>query len=112
MRILVCGGRYNADALTVARYLDPYRTQAPLVIQGGANGADYLAKQWAVRSGVHYAEVPALWDTHGRKAGPLRNQAMLALKPDVCIAFPGGRGTDNMISLCVQHNTPVVGVPV
>lgn len=108
MKILVCGGRYYADALTVGRWLDPYHNQAPFIIQGEAPGADYLAKQWAIRSGVHYAGVPALWDTYGHKAGPLRNQAMLALKPDVCMAFPGGRGTASMVSLCLRHNIPVV----
>ena len=38
------------------------------------------------------------WDGLGRKAGPIRNQRMLDDgKPDLGIAFPGGRGTADMV---------------
>jgi hypothetical protein len=36
---------------------------------------------------------------HGRAAGPIRNQAILDEgKPDLVVAFPGGRGTTDMVS--------------
>jgi hypothetical protein len=39
----------------------------------------------------------AEWDKHGRAAGPIRNQQMLDDgKPDLVLAFAGGRGTDDM----------------
>lgn len=31
-------------------------------------------------------------------------------KPDHCVAFPGGRGTNDMIVRCRRHNIPVTVV--
>ena len=37
--------------------------------------------------------------THGKGAGPIRNQRMLdAGQPDLVVAFEGGRGTADMIT--------------
>jgi hypothetical protein len=42
---------------------------------------------------------PAQWDRYGEAAGPIRNAWMLEFgKPDLVVAFPGGRGTADMIS--------------
>jgi len=45
--------------------------------------------------GLSYKVVahPADWDTHGKAAGPIRNQGMLDLGPVVVFVFSGGRGT-------------------
>jgi len=110
MKILVCGGRRYGDAKTVAHYLDHFRGQVTMVIQGGAQGADRLAKQWAEGHGVHCAEVIALWNTYSRAAGSRRNIAMLELKPDLCIAFPGGPGTADMVRQCKRTNVTVIEV--
>jgi hypothetical protein len=65
------------------------------VIHGGANGADYIAGRWAQDTGgIPVEEFPADWNRHGNSAGPIRNQEMLDKgKPDLVVAFPGGRGT-------------------
>ena len=101
MILLVCGGRDYADYETVCWALEPYLpfpvTQL-LLVQGGALGADALAKRWAQERGVAVAEYPANWDYFGKAAGPVRNNTMLRwAKPDVVVAFPGGRGTDHMV---------------
>lgn len=77
-----------------------------LIIQGGAKGADALAKRWAIEHGIHSVEVSALWDAFGKSAGYRRNAAMLLLKPDYCIALPGGRGTADMIAKCKAKGIP------
>jgi len=101
MRVLVCGGRDYADAKSVFAVLDNIRREyGPLtVIQGGASGADALARKWcATEPRVHMVNEPADWKTHGRAAGPIRNQKMLTEhKPDLVLAFPGGRGTADMV---------------
>ena len=66
-----------------------------------------MGRQWAVANGVHYAEVPALWDRYGNKAGTLRNTAMLLLTPEYCIAMPGNTGTANMVRQCKKMGIPV-----
>lgn len=112
MRVLVCGGRDYDDKARVWAALDDLCVREGLmdehnilpdyrrlvIIHGGARGADALADSWAVHSGVPFIVEPADWGTHGRAAGPLRNQKMIdAHKPDLVIAFPGGRGTADMI---------------
>jgi len=36
-----------------------------------------LGIEWAEANGIEVARFPADWDTHGRAAGPIRNQQML-----------------------------------
>lgn len=100
MRLLVCGGRDYADGDAVFRALDMARAErgVALVIHGAARGADTLAARWAAARGVPAQAFPADWETHGRAAGHIRNARMLREgRPDGVIAFPGGRGTADMI---------------
>jgi hypothetical protein len=82
-------------------HLDAYHAmQGPIavIIHGGAKGADMLAEKWAVYNGVRHQKFAADWAAHGPAAGPIRNRRMLVEgKPDVVIAFPGGRGTADMV---------------
>lgn len=97
MRILVCGGRDYDDWKTLYAALDALEKPCAL-IEGGARGADRLAREWAAANRVPVLTFNAEWETYGRAAGPIRNQRMLMEgKPDIVIAFPGGAGTANMI---------------
>jgi hypothetical protein len=111
MRVLVCGGRDYSDRNFMDHYLrlfDRNRGPIKLIISGEARGADTLAKEWAVGCGCPYLGFPADWDKHGKAAGPIRNQQMLDEgKPDVVIAFKGGRGTADMISRAERAGIPV-----
>lgn len=99
MKVIVCGGRDYQDRDAVFAALDKAHAKRPfeMVIHGGARGADTLAGQWAELRGIFSARVDALWDAHGRAAGYRRNRAMLELFPEGVIAFPGGRGTADMV---------------
>ena len=100
MRVLVCGGRDFRDREAVYAALDSLHAEHGfyVVITGGANGADRLSVEWARERGVPTEIYKADWDRIRRRAGPLRNQRMLAEgKPDLVVAFPGGAGTANMI---------------
>ena len=80
---------------------DQYGNTLPkcTIISGGAKGADDTAIDWAVVSWTGLEVYPADWKKHGRGAGHIRNQQMLDEgKPDIVLAFPGGRGTENMIA--------------
>jgi hypothetical protein len=107
MILLVCGGRGFNDW---AKFCDAMRglPVAPtLIIEGDARGADRLAKTWASLEGVHCATVPPLWKQNGNAAGGDRNAAMLTLRPDYCLAMPGGSGTADM-----KRKASAAGVPV
>lgn len=81
-----------------------------VVIQGGARGADALAAKWADHNGVPLVTYPPLW-SRGRKAGPERNAFMLMdSRPDLVIAFPGGRGTADMVSRAKAAGIEVIEI--
>lgn len=107
MILLVTGGRNFVDFESFASAMRGLPSPVDLIIQGGARGADALAKRYAKQQGIHCAEVLAMWDFSGKAAGGIRNSAMLLLKPDYCLAMPGGTGTADMVKKC-----EVAGVPV
>lgn len=111
MKILVCGGRDYNDwdefvmQMHVVAQLNGSITH---IISGGARGADFLAKVYAQTCNLNYDEYPADWDKHGRMAGPVRNQKMLDYgRPDHVVAFPGGRGTADMVRRAKQQGFKV-----
>jgi aspartokinase-like uncharacterized kinase len=98
MRALVCGGRNFDDRDAVFSALDELKPS--FVIEGGARGADTIAWLWAKRNlpSECRMSIEARWDKHGRAAGAFRNQQMLDEgKPDIVVAFPGGKGTADMV---------------
>lgn len=101
MRVLVCGGRDFKDYGLCLSYMDRLHAEVGItcIIHGGARGADELADWWASRwAGIESVEYEADWDKHGRAAGPIRNQLMLDEgRPQIVVAFPGGRGTADMV---------------
>lgn len=109
VRVIVCGGRDFADREAVYRALDRLNSLRRIVelIEGGAPGADRMAADWAAERLVKLTEVRAEWDRYGPSAGPKRNRKMLELKPDGVVAFPGGRGTMDMIRAATEAGVPV-----
>ena len=111
MRVLVCGGRDYADMDRVREALDGLDPAPEYLIEGGARGADRLAKGWAHMRGVPVLTYPAKWDEFGKRAGILRNAEMLEHgKPDLVVAFPGGRGTADMVQRAERAGVPVMSV--
>lgn len=99
-RVLVCGGRDFRAADHLFSTLDRLHLTHGFtaLIEGGARGADRLARRWAKSAGVPVESYPADWDTYGRSAGSIRNRQMLVEgRPDLIVAFKGGSGTDNMV---------------
>ena len=114
MRVLVCGGRDYSDTETLFSTLDKLHKKNPIscIISGAASGADAIAISWAKDVGIGYEAYPAQWNKHGKSAGPIRNQQMIDEgKPDYCVAFPGGRGTADMVTRCRVQNILVIIVP-
>lgn len=109
MRVIVCGGRDYANGPKVATTLLDLNITA--LAHGGATGADELAKVFALMAGVPTTEYPPRWGEHGKAAGPIRNQRMLdEFKPDAVVAFPGGRGTADMVRRARAADVRVIEV--
>lgn len=103
-RVLVTGSRDWPDDYTVEEALNDLESRSarpgdPFVVVHGAcpTGADVYASRWVARwrgypvDGSEYVTEethPADW-SRGRKAGPERNAAMVALGADLCLAFIG-----------------------
>lgn len=107
MKVLVCGGRDYDNWYKVDKTLQRLYTGTGefIIIEGGAKGADFLARVWAVYNDIEYIEVPADVKKYGSpKAFFIRNQEMADMKPDICVAFPGGTGTADMVSRCRKQN--------
>jgi hypothetical protein len=100
MKVLACGGRDFDDREAVYAYLDALNSEQAIseLIEGGARGADTLAGDWADERGISHRIFEANWDKYRAAAGPIRNKQMLDEgKPDLVVAFPGGKGTANMM---------------
>lgn len=131
-RILVTGGRSFSNLEIVHATLKDLPEEAVLV-HGNARGADALCRDcWHALDRVHEAH-PADWEgpcdpaickpghrltnytgrsTYCPAAGIRRNQVMVELGADLLIAFPGGRGTRDMVHRCQQAGIGVMTLSV
>jgi len=129
-RLLVCGGRTYSNAVMVYRTLDALHAEHHFTdfIQGGASGADALARDWAItHPEITRWECKATWRDlshpdavikvrasdgvrYDAKAGHRRNTRMLEWKPDIVVAFPGGDGTANMVDQARAANVEVIEI--
>lgn len=111
MRVIVCGGRNYYDKRHIRRFLDEFHAKTPItvLIQGGALGVDFLAKHWGNINSIRVEEYAMDIKANTNNAGHVRNLEMIIKgKPDLVIAFPGGKGTRNMIRQARENNIPVV----
>jgi hypothetical protein len=125
MRVLVCGGRDFTDQEFVIRTLDRLSLKWPktppdeygnwlpavTIIAGEAQGVDVHAAAWAMVNHTNYRGFAADWAKHGKAAGPIRNQQMIQEgRPDLVVAFPGGRGTADMVARAKKAGIEVMEI--
>lgn len=121
IKVIVAGSR----TLNKASYVDTAVAQAfnkwmseyqdnwkqytqPEIVSGGARGVDFEAEMYAKRKSLPLKVFMADWDTHGKKAGMLRNHDMASYADRLIAIWDGAsKGTLNMISLMVSKNKPV-----
>ena len=115
-KVIVTGGRGYMDKMRVFVELNAERPS--IVVHGackkkgseGLSGADRWADEWGnEQEGVDVQRYPANWTKYGLGAGPVRNQVVVDEHPDAdtCLAFPGGRGTADMVRRCRKAGIPV-----
>lgn len=110
-KVIIAGGRdfddwsylVNASMNTLKHVLYEMEYDV-MVFCGKAKGADTLGERFAKIHNFEVKEFPADWDTHGKKAGFLRNEEM-AREADMLIAFWDGesKGTKNMIDNALKY---------
>lgn len=129
MRVIVCGSRtwgvapYNASTSEIELAQAQRNTLGVRVaalsvvaahvevIVGGALGADTYAELEARSLGLDVTVVQPEWQRYGKRAGMIRNQAMLDRKPDLVIAFTrdilSSKGTRHMVTIARKAGIPV-----
>jgi hypothetical protein len=120
VRILVTGSREWTDwQLTSKALLDATLgvdwRKVTLVHGDCPSGLDRMADQLARSMGMTPEPHPADWDRHGRAAGPIRNQEMVDLGADICLAFfhpaAENRGTSDCAARAKRAGIPVKRYP-
>jgi hypothetical protein len=111
VRILVTGGRDFTDYDLVIDRMDFVCSKFPgatiEIVHGGARGADHLVGAYSKMRGYKTTTFMAEWDIYGKAAGPVRNTQMIATKPTLVVAFPGGRGTADMCRKAADACIPI-----
>lgn len=108
MTVVVTGSRDWKDRRVIVQRL----LQLPdgtTIVEGGARGADTIARYAARALGFEVFTVDADWSAHGKAAGPMRNRRMLNRKPDLVLAFwrNKSKGTADCISEAERRGIPV-----
>jgi len=111
-RVLICGSRDFDNMQLISGMISQFDKDT-VIIEGGASGADTIARQAAQAVGLKVIEFPADWNKYGKAAGPIRNQKMLDEgKPDVVYAFykdrSKSRGTKHMVSIAKAKGITVL----
>jgi hypothetical protein len=112
LRVLITGSREWDDRETIYAILKAL-PPGSVIVHGDADGADSIAAVLAESMG-HTAEPHPVsketWKTVGPAAGPLRNQRMVDLGADLCLAFPrsGSRGTWDCVRRARKAKIPHV----
>jgi hypothetical protein len=105
-RVIVAGGRAFNDYALMRRELDAFFSEMgarPIIVSGGAKGADMLGERYAKEHGLFVIQVPVpyhLWDSLGRGAGYTRNNIMADIATHLAAFWDGqSRGTKHMIDI-------------
>jgi len=115
---------HTLDKLSIkfSSFYNPHDNWLPndiMVISGGAKGVDSAAIDWAVVNWCISAVYEADWDKYKKAAGHIRNQLMIDSEvPKVngiyqnkniyLIAFPGGKGTEDMVRRGMKAGLTVI----
>lgn len=115
-RVLVTGSRdwddraAIDDMLTALTAANIFHERLTVIVHGACpTGADAMADDWARWHAARNALIEverhrANWQINGKRAGFIRNQHMVNLGADVCLAFikNGSRGASHTAALAEQ----------
>ena len=108
--MIVTGSRdYKGDGVWAwLDHLDP-----DVVVEGGAHGADRMAREWCAKNGKECRTIYAAWNGLGKSAGPARNVRMIKQYGDqaecvLAFPLPGSRGTQHCMGVANARGVKVI----
>ncbi|MBQ4618067.1 MAG: hypothetical protein IJB27_06830 [Clostridia bacterium] len=112
MRVAVIGSREVNEDIDerIRSHLPPSTSQ---IISGGAKGVDQAAKRVAAELGIPFLELLPDYQTYGKRAPLVRNDAIIE-KADMVLAIWDGEshGTQYVIGECLKRSKRVVYLPL
>ena len=113
MNLIIAGGRDFDNWPLLCESLDHILKKTPMstitIFCGMAKGADNMGMLYATMNYIPVRRFPADWDTHGKKAGILRNQEMIDAGATHLVAFwdQKSKGTADMIKRAIKAGLAV-----
>lgn len=106
-KVIVAGSRGFTDYDLLCDKLDHMLSKVKkeiIIVSGTAKGADQMGERYAKDRGYRCLRLPAEWDTHGKRAGYIRNEDMARIS-DGAVLFWDGKspGTKHMSDLADKH---------
>jgi len=117
MKVVIAGSRHIVpSSATISQAIRESGFNVTEVVSGGADGVDSSAEMYCMDRGIRTTGsdfyVPSwVWDYLGKKAGPLRNEAMAKYADALILIWDGkSRGSANMLSQMKRLNKPTFEV--
>ena len=112
MKLAIVGSREFNNYELLCKTLEKYENIS-MIISGGAIGADKLGEKFAQNNNIEIKIFYPNWNTHGKKAGILRNKIIVE-NADEVIAFWNGesKGTLSTINFAKQLNKKCVVINI
>lgn len=112
MRLVIAGGRdMNVPVTFIAACVDLFFLSPNTIIQGEADGVDASAKRYAIAYKIPHEDYKADWSTHGKAAGPMRNERMAKAGDALLLVWDGkSPGSASMKRAMEALNKPIYEV--
>ena len=112
VKVGIVGSRSITSSEYVFSVLDFYLARLleeneVVIVSGGAVGIDSLGAQWAELRKLKTEIYLPDWQTHGKKAGFLRNQQIIDNSDYLIAITTGSNGTADSIKRAVKKNIPI-----